>query len=176
MAEGLEFKVQGWGQRVKGHQAVRPADERPHVLIVADAPAGWRINESLSLSLYIYISISIYFYLSIYLSIYLYLSISIYIYLYMYIYIYVYIYIYIYIYLYIHICISIYLSIYLYIYTHILIITAAGGRYLYGIRSVQIVALKESVRGNDFVAIFSGMQIITHLDHTSHCQTASGWE
>ena len=35
-------------------------------------------------------------------------------------------------------------------------IIVEGEGYLYGIRSVQIVALKESVRGNDFIATMSG--------------------
>jgi len=35
-------------------------------------------------------------------------------------------------------------------------IIVEGEGYLYGIRSVQIVALKESVRGNDFIATYSG--------------------
>jgi alpha-tubulin suppressor-like RCC1 family protein len=35
-------------------------------------------------------------------------------------------------------------------------IIVEGEGYLYGIRSVQIVALKESVRGNDFIAVYSG--------------------
>jgi len=35
-------------------------------------------------------------------------------------------------------------------------IIVEGEGYLYGVRSVQIVALKESVRGNDFVAAFAG--------------------
>ena len=32
----------------------------------------------------------------------------------------------------------------------------SGEGYLYGIRSIQIVALKESVRGNDFINCYSG--------------------
>ena len=35
-------------------------------------------------------------------------------------------------------------------------IIVEGEGYLYGVRSVQIVALKESVRGNDFVSVSSG--------------------
>jgi len=35
-------------------------------------------------------------------------------------------------------------------------IIVEGEGYMYGIRSVQIVALKESVRGNDFIAVYSG--------------------
>lgn len=50
-------------------------------------------------------------------------------------------------------------------------IIVEGEGYLYGIRSIQIVALKETVRGNDFVNVYSGTNHSVGITAAGQCYT-----